>query len=171
MGDWKNTEWRERLKNKPIRYWIRDEIEEIIKEENIDRSRFYEASKTEYENIIRKFYYSFADYENYPKINISYDTIHFQNRLSCSEHIHCKDWNSYIQNIKSLIDIEQHALQFYVIINDAWVYEGYLPEILSVLSEVDGLLENFYIVSKQYDWLIAHSDDGECMTKFYDEKG
>ena len=23
---------------------------------------------------------------------------------------------------------------------------------------------------RQYDWLIAHSDDGECMTKFYDEK-
>ena len=24
--------WREKLKNKPVRYWIRDEIEEIMKE-------------------------------------------------------------------------------------------------------------------------------------------
>lgn len=35
MSDWKNTEWQEKLKNKPFKYWIRDEIEEIVKEENI----------------------------------------------------------------------------------------------------------------------------------------
>ena len=29
-----------KIEEKPVRYWIRDEIEEIIKEENIDRNRF-----------------------------------------------------------------------------------------------------------------------------------
>ena len=39
MSDWKNIEWQKKLKNKPLKYWIRDEIEEIVKEENIDRKR------------------------------------------------------------------------------------------------------------------------------------
>ena len=48
MSDWKSTEWQEKLKNKPLKYWIRDEIEEIIKEENIDRKQFGEYSKFKY---------------------------------------------------------------------------------------------------------------------------
>lgn len=34
--------WREQLKNKPIKYWIRTEIEEIVKEKSVDRKLFYE---------------------------------------------------------------------------------------------------------------------------------
>ena len=45
MDNLQNAEWQNRLK-KPVRYWIRDEIEEIIKEQNINRNRFYEYSKT-----------------------------------------------------------------------------------------------------------------------------
>ena len=30
------------MKTKSVRYWIRDEIEDIIKENNINRNRFYE---------------------------------------------------------------------------------------------------------------------------------
>lgn len=42
-------EWRKQLKTKPLRYWSRIEIEEIIKEKNIDRTRFYEYSKNKYD--------------------------------------------------------------------------------------------------------------------------
>lgn len=66
MSEWKNTEWQEKLKNKSVRYWICDEIEEIIKEESIDRNRIYEFSKTDYKSIINGFYYAFAEYEKYP---------------------------------------------------------------------------------------------------------
>lgn len=31
-------EWRKGLKNKPFNYWIRDEMEAIIKEKNINRN-------------------------------------------------------------------------------------------------------------------------------------
>ena len=34
--------WREQLKDKPVKYWIRTEIEEIVKEKSIDRNSFYE---------------------------------------------------------------------------------------------------------------------------------
>ena len=40
------------MKDKPVKYWIRTEIEEIIKEKSIDRKRFYEYSKTSYQKII-----------------------------------------------------------------------------------------------------------------------
>lgn len=63
--------WREKLKNKPVRYWIRDEIEEIMKEEKIDRKRFCEYAKTEYQKVINEFYYSFADYTKFPTVELA----------------------------------------------------------------------------------------------------
>ena len=48
-------EWRKNLKNKPARYWSRIEIEEIVKEKNIDRNRFYEYSKNKYLQVINRF--------------------------------------------------------------------------------------------------------------------
>ena len=42
LGRRKMENWRELLKYKPVKYWIRTEIEEIIKEKSIDRKRFYE---------------------------------------------------------------------------------------------------------------------------------
>ena len=51
------------MKDKPVKYWIRTEIEEIIKEKSDDRERFYEYLKTNYQNIINKFYYAFMDYK------------------------------------------------------------------------------------------------------------
>lgn len=55
MSDWKNTEWRKSLKNKPLKYWIRYEIEEIIKEKYIDRKRFREYSKYKYEEVVANY--------------------------------------------------------------------------------------------------------------------
>lgn len=71
MSDWKSTEWQEKLKNKPLKYWIRDEIEEIIKE-NIDRKQLGEYSKFKYEDVIKRFYYTYMDYEKYPQIELAY---------------------------------------------------------------------------------------------------
>ena len=48
-----------------------------------------------------------------------------------------------------------------MILSQGWVYEGYIKEILDVLGETDGLLEDFYIVSPEFDWMIAYCDDGE----------
>ena len=54
--------WRELLKDKPVKYWIRAEID--------DRKRFYEYSKTNYQKIINRFYYAFIDYKKYPKVEL-----------------------------------------------------------------------------------------------------
>ncbi len=73
--------WREHLKDKPVRYWIRIEIEEIIKEKSIDRKLFYEYSKTKYQKVINRFYYAFADYKKYPKVELNYCWLHFRQEL------------------------------------------------------------------------------------------
>ncbi len=44
------------MKDKPVNYWIRAKIEEIIKEKSVDRERFYEYSKTGYQKIIMGMY-------------------------------------------------------------------------------------------------------------------
>ena len=51
----------------------------------------------------------------------------------------------------------------YLILSQGWVYEGYIPEIIAVLKETDGWLDDFYVVSKKYEYVIVHTDDGECM--------
>ena len=74
-------EWRKGLKNKPYNDWIRDEMEAIIKEKNIDRSRFHEYSKFNYYEVIKAFYYAFVDYEKYPEISLPYCWLHFREEL------------------------------------------------------------------------------------------
>ena len=165
--DWKSTEWQDKAKHKPVRYWIRDEIEEIIKEENIDRKRFYEASKNNYQSIINKFYYSFIDYEDKRKpdfTELSYLWLSFRKDLEKSPLIRWgKDYNKYIGSIAALIPDGYLNNMHYLILSHGWVYEGYITEIIAVLKETDGWLDDFYVVSKKYDYVIVHTDDGECM--------
>lgn len=91
--------WRELLKDKPVKYWIRAEIEEIIKEKSIDRKRFCEYSKTNYQKIINRFYYTFVDYKKYPKVELSYCWLHFRQEL---KEIDC--WRIFILLLRNLIN-------------------------------------------------------------------
>lgn len=166
MNGWKSTEWQEKVKGKPVRYYIRAEIEEIIKEENIDRSRFHEAPKSEYEKIIRKYYHTFFNYEKYPfNGKLSEDKLLcFHSRLRRGTPIYLRsDWIGYINTISALIPENRREQPFRLILQESWVYEGYIPEITAVLTETDGALHDFVVVSKTFDLVIANSDDGECI--------
>lgn len=159
--------WREALKYKPVKYWIRTEIEEIIKEKSIDRNSFYEYSKTKYQKVINKFYYTFVDYEKYQKINLSYCWLHFREELNkidlISDNI---GWKCMLAKIKKLLSYDWNK-KIYLILSEGWVYEGYIDSIIDVLNEVDGLLEDFYIVTPQFDKFAAYCDDGGCLV-FYE---
>lgn len=160
--------WRERLKDKPVKYWIRAEIEEIIKEKSIDRKLFYEYPKTKYRNIINRFYYAFVDYEKYPKIELSYCWLHFRQELKetgcVSETV---GWECMLAKIKESMSYDWNK-KLYFILSEGWVYEGYIDNIIDVLNEVDGWLEDFYIVTPQFDKFAAYSDDGQCLV-FYEK--
>lgn len=161
-------QWREHLKDKPVRYWIRIEIEEIVKEKSIDRNLFYEYSKTQYQKIINRFYYAFVDYKKYPKVELSYCWLHFRQELKEIDCIHeTVGWTCMLAKIKERLSYDWNK-KVYLILSDGWVYKGYIDSIIAVLNEVDGLLEDFYIVTPQFDKFAAYCDDGQCLV-FYEK--
>lgn len=160
MDDWKSTVWQEKARHKPHRCYIRDEIEEIIKEENIDRTRFHEFSKFGYKDIIRKFYYNFADYKNFTPsvIHLYYKFMHLRDNLE-RYYIDCffrtDNWVEYMETVRA--EISHITEKMYLILEQGWVYEGYVNEIFDVLIETDCGLTDCYIVSSKFDWFIAIS--------------
>lgn len=154
-------------KNKSWKTNIRDEIEKIIKAENIDKTRFHEFDKHRYNKIITKFYYTFFDYEKYKNISLNYLWLKVRSDIK-NEIVQglnqCKNWNwsEYINNITKYIpDINK---MYYLIFDYGWVYEGYIGDIEKVLLETTVILGDFYIVSKKFDRVIFRNDDGECMS-------
>lgn len=166
MNGWKSTEWQKNLKDKPLSYWIRDEIEEIIKEEHIDRARFGEFSKLHYEDILKKFYYTFVDDERYPKVELAYCWLHLRPTLTKEGEVLVKeDWHTFLQQVSDWIAPDENR-KLYMLLSQGWVYAGYKKEIFAVLRETDGLLEDFYLVSPDFDWMIAYCDDGEVAVRY-----
>lgn len=158
---------REHLKDKPMKYRIRAEIEEIIKEKSVDRKQFFECSKTKYQRIINEFYYAFADYKKYPKVEMSYCWLHFRQDLKVMDRVsEMIGWKRMLAKIKEQLSYDWNK-KIYLIL-DGWVYEGYIDSVIDVLSEVDELLEEFYIVTPQFDKFAAYSDDGQCLV-FYEK--
>lgn len=148
---------------KNIRYWSRDKIEQIVKERNIDRKRFYEYSKNNYQKIIKRFYYAFCDYEKYPRISLDYCWLHFRENLKRIYEIHdCMGWTNMLQTIKDKFEYDWNK-KLFLIVNDGWVYEGYIDEIIEVLSQIDSSIDDFYIVSAQFDRIAVYCDDGGCL--------
>ena len=159
-------EWRKKLKTKPVRYWSRIEIEEIVKENNIDRNRFYEYSKNKYQQIINRFYYSFADHKEHSHVGLSYLWLHLRKELNKIYHDYVSsDWEVSLSKIKERLEYNWNK-KLFLILSDGWVYEGYVDEILSVLAETDGLIEDFYIVTPEYDRFAMYCSDGGCISIF-----
>lgn len=149
------------IEKQAFKYWIRDEIEEIIKEEKIDRKRFSECAKFKYENVIKRFYYTFMDYEKFPKIEMSYCWLKFRKSLQKGNNIYVNgEWKYFLYQVGTLMKGREDT-KFYMILSEGWVYEGYIKEILDVLEETESFLEDFYIVSPAFDCVIAYCDDGE----------
>ena len=128
-----------------IRYEMRNEIETIIKTRHIDRTKFYETSKNNYEKVIRKLYYSFCNYQKYPTIQLAYLWTRFRESLNQSNPIstNWKDWDEYINKIDILIPEKDPAVSYYLIVDGGWVYEGRLLEIKTVLLDYPMSLEVF----------------------------
>lgn len=76
-------------------------------------------------------------------------------------------WNCMLAKIKGRLSYDWNK-KIYLILSQGWVYEGYIDSIIEVLDEVDGLLEDFYIVTPQFDKFAAYCDDGGCLV-FYEK--
>lgn len=144
---------------KKVRFY-RDEIEKIIKEENIDRNRFAEFSKFQYDSIIKKFYYAFSDYSHFAstQVTLTHKRLHIRNSIECSfiaGIYSAGNWTEYLKAIKAAVPLNPDE-KLFLILSEGWVYEGYIDEIFKVLNKTDVWNEDFFIISKKYDWFIVH---------------
>ena len=144
--------------------YIRSEIERVIKENHIERSRCFECSKITYSSIIKKIEQTFVLYGG----NIHWSNMGhgFNRKLLCKTKDISEDrmWAARLPQI-----LPEGEKFVYVLFEDTknyqpkyWVYEMCIPELVCIIGEVYGL-DDFYIVSKitKTKWwqiLIALSD-------------
>lgn len=140
---------------------IRNKIERVIKEKGIERENCFECSKMAFDSIIRKIQQAFV---------LGGGDIHWFNmgngfnpKLACRTQNIAEDrmWFLRLPDI-----IPQNEGLVYALFEDSknfrpkyWVYEMRIPELICALGEVCGL-NDYYIVSKKFDWLISecHED-------------
>lgn len=140
---------------------IRNEIELVIKEFGLDRSRVSEVSKIAYASILRNVEKKFVLHGR--QLHWSNMGGGFQPQLlGVTRDI--SDDTLWFKNLKNIVPDPQEKV--YALFEDTknyqpkyWVYEMFLEELIIILSEVWGL-DDFYIVSKKYEWLITecHED-------------
>lgn len=138
----------------------RNEIERVIKEKHINRSNCFECSKTAYSAIIKKIEQTFVFHGG---------SIHWSNMGRFNPKLRCKmqDISEDRMWVTKLPDIlPEHEKLVYVLFEDSvnfepkyWLYEMCIPELICIIGEACGL-DDFYIVSKKFDWLISecHED-------------
>lgn len=140
---------------------IRNEIERVIKDKNIDRSKCFECSKIVYSSIIKKIEQVFVLHGG--DIHWSNMGGGFNKKLVCKTKDISEDrmWVTKLPNI-----IPENNQLVYVLFEDSlnfrpkyWIYEMGIPELICIIGEACGL-DDFYIVSKKFDWLISecHED-------------
>lgn len=140
---------------------IRSEIERVIKENHLERSRCFECSKITYHSIIKKTEQIFVLHGG----NIHWSNMGhgFNPKFPCKTLDISEDrlWVTKLPRI--LPESEKYV---YVLFEDTknfqpkyWVYEMCIPELICIIGEVY-VLNDFYIVSKKFDWLISecHED-------------
>lgn len=151
---------------------VRQSVEQSIKDLHINRSNFYEASKFEYKNILKKVIYKFGNdmIKKYCTLSKIYDNVNDK----------IPRWSMYLCDFPKLLDILNNTLKnpkekFYLIFNDPFddiylhkglnqsmLYEGYINEIFEILMN-SSLFYDFYIVSKKFEFMVSYNDDGEAL--------
>ena len=139
---------------------FRDTIENVIKEFHLDRSRIFEVSHLKYADIIKRIEKTFV---------INSGPLHWSNignRFQPSFALKTR----YIGNHRlwyHMLDKIIPDTLHYVLFEDTvdfqpkyWVYEMFPNEMITVIDESDPSPDDFYIVSKKFEWLISecHED-------------
>lgn len=149
--------------------YIRRDVESIIKEQQLDRSRIYEVSKLHYSGIIREIQTRFVDKGG----NIHWSNMGYFNRNLPCRSLSINGRPLWYHDLDLIIPRPDEPV--YVLLEDVknytakyWLYEMYLPELKLVLDEISGL-NDFYIVSRKYEWLISENHEdiisliGSCL--------
>lgn len=152
---------------------VRDEIEDVIKQDNIDRSRFGEFSKFKYDEIIKKFYYEFSDYARFAssRPELRRKSLHVRDNIDSfvvAGIYQNGNRTDYLESIKSAVPVLNEKL--FLILSNGLVYEGYTDEMFKILEKLEVWTEDFFILSKKYDWFIAHDYIDWCAFMYQKRK-
>lgn len=140
---------------------MREAIEQTIQNCSLERTRFHEAPKGAYEDILSRIERTFV-YHGGP-IHWSNLENRFNPRFLCRTN-YIGDNYLWFEQLSHIIP--NPAAPLYALFEDDhhmrtkyWVYEGYLKELIVILRETPGI-SDYYIVSKKMDWLISecHED-------------
>lgn len=139
--------------------FLRKEVERIIKEQKLDRNRVFEVPKIAYAGIIKKIEAAFvAEGGTIHWSNMG----HFQSKLSCKT-LEISSQPLWYHSLEEIIPMPEAP--FYVLLEDRknyqakyWLYEMFLPELIAILDDIEGL-GDFYIISKKYRWLVSENHE------------
>lgn len=137
---------------------VRNNVEQIIKIFSLDRHRVFEVSKQKYEEVLKKIEHTFVIHNR---------TIHWANMGNFKPELRCRniDCRDNILWFEKLDEIIPYSEMVYVLLEECrprpkyWLYEMYLEELKVILGEM-AFLEDYYIVSKKYEWLISENHHG-----------
>ena len=138
---------------------VRSEIEQAIKEYQIDRKRFFEVSKQSYSQIQEKIESTFVDKSKHWNADIHWANMgNYNPKLKCVS-VPLEKWDDWIAELPSIIPSPNDAV--YVLFESNkdyqpkyWLYEAFIDELTSILCGINGP-DDFYIVSKKFNWLIS----------------
>jgi len=135
--------------------YLRDEIERIVKEHQLDRKRFFEVSKQSYQQIQEKIENTFVNKSERWSTDIHWANMgNYNPKLKCVS-AEIQDWSAWITKLPAIIPTPNSPV--YVLFemqSKYWLYETFVSELILVLDEIHGL-NDFYIVSKKFEWLIS----------------
>lgn len=156
---------------------IREDIENIIKKNNIDRINFSEISKQSWESILKNIEDKFADKTNNYKNGLYWANVNGFNPKLKSMSFDMRDCYDWYKLLPKVFD-DEFVYVVWTDIEKDWIYEERFKELAEVLeyTEFD---DDYYIVSKKYKWLVSlnHHDiaiftgdmDFEKVKKVYNE--
>lgn len=138
---------------------VRKNIEQIIKDFSLDRNKVFEVSKQKYSEILKKITYTFSlNNETIHRANMG----HYKQGLSVTAS-DCSNNTLWFEKLGEIIPRSENA--FYVLTEECrqrpkyWVYEMHTQELKTILREAE-FLNDYYIVSKKFDWLISENHHG-----------
>jgi len=127
---------------------IRQEIEELIKKLQINREKFFEVRKDQWKEII-------DNIENYFLVKTHYSHgLHWGWNKLKEPKLSMRFVNQPFQHIREIIKDESFWFLVEDLYDKMWVYEGEKDVILQLIPELCHLNE-YYLVSKKYQWLIC----------------
>ena len=142
---------------------MREAIEKVIKEFNLDRSRIFAVSHLKYADIIKKIVKTFV--KNGGLLHWSNIEYRFNTCFTLKTQ-YIGNNRLWYQQLDKIIPDTLHYVLFEDTVNfqpKYWLYEMFPNEMITVINESE-CLDDFYIVSKKFKWLI--SEDHEEIVYF-----